>query len=88
MKSKRTEPRYEHQCDYCDGAWVRRELKARELIRVSKADFVALEKVPVGVCDRCKAQYYHASVLKQAQALLRKGTARKVLVPIATYTPQ
>lgn len=85
MKSKNAERPYEHRCDYCDGGWVRCEIKAHELVPLAKGKYVVLERVPVGICDRCKAHYYHASVLKQAQALLRGKPRRKVVVPIARY---
>lgn len=84
MKSRK--PRlYEHSCDYCDGGRVRCVVRARELIRVSKSDYVALENVPIGVCDRCKAVYYHASVLKQAEAVQGRKTRKKLEVPVARY---
>ena len=85
MKSKKPDSYYDHACEHCDGGWVRRVIRPRELIRVTKTDFVALEKVPIGVCDRCKARYYHASVLKQASALHKKGATRKVEVPVTRY---
>jgi len=56
------------------------------MIRVSKSGYVALEHVPIGVCDRCKARYYHVSVLKQAEALHRRRASRTVKVPVARFT--
>ena len=76
---------YGHSCDYCDGGWVRCVTRARELIRVSKTDYVALENVPIGVCNRCKAVYYHASVLRQAEAAHGRKTRKKLEVPVARY---
>jgi hypothetical protein len=52
---------------------------------VSATDYVALERVPVGVCDHCKASYYDASVLRQAHALHITGARRTVRVPVARY---
>lgn len=85
MKSTRRSGFYGHTCDYCDDGWVECEIRSRELIRVTKMDFVALEGVPIGVCNRCKAVYYHASVLKQAEVAHRGRTRRTVEVPVARY---
>jgi YgiT-type zinc finger domain-containing protein len=64
---------------------VHREIRDREMIRVAKSEYVILEHVPVGVCDRCKARYYPVSVLKQAEALHQKGAHRTVKVPVARF---
>lgn len=64
---------------------MHREIRDREMIRVGRTDYVILERVPVGVCDRCKARYFHASVLKQAEALHRKGATRSVKIPVARF---
>ena len=84
MKSRK--PRfYGHSCDYCDEGRVTCKIRARELIRITKTDYVALENVPIGICNRCKAVYYHASVLKQAEAAHGRKTRRKLEVPVARY---
>jgi YgiT-type zinc finger domain-containing protein len=48
---------------------------------------VVLEKVPIGVCDRCGAHYYAAAVLKRVEALLTapSPSARTLQVPVDTY---
>lgn len=46
---------------------------------------------PVGVIvrfktpDRCRARYYQASILKQAEALLSRRSGRRLRVPVARY---
>jgi YgiT-type zinc finger domain-containing protein len=85
MRSRKSNGPRGDACDYCDTGRVLREVRARELIRVSKTQYVILERVPVGVCDRCKAKYYPASVLKQAEALHHKGAPRSVKVPVARF---
>lgn len=85
MKSRKANGYRSYPCDYCNGGLVRREIRDREMIRVAKSEYVILERVPVGICDRCKAKYYHASVLKQAEALHDKGARRTVKVPVARF---
>ena len=85
MKSRKSNGSRGYPCDYCDGGRVHRVIRDREMIRVARTEYVILEQVPVGVCDRCKARYYHASVLKQAEALHQKGAARSVKVPVARF---
>lgn len=85
MKSKKTNGEHDHPCDYCSGGRVHREIRDREVIRVTKSEYVILEGVPIGVCNNCKARYYHTSVLKQAEALHRKGAHRTVKVPVARF---
>jgi len=85
MKSKQDKRAGEYRCDYCDEGRVRREIRKREMIRVSGSEYVILERVPLGVCDRCKARYYPVAVLKQAEALHRKGAQRTLKVPVARF---
>ncbi len=85
MKSKKGKGFQDHSCDYCSGGRVHREIRNREMIRVTRTEYVILERVPIGVCDRCKARYYHVSVLKQAEALHQKGAQRTVKVPVARF---
>lgn len=75
---------YDFPCEYCEGRVGRRIVK-RELIQVRKSGYIALENVPIGVCSRCSAHYYSASVLHQAEDLHRHGARRQVQVPVATY---
>ncbi|MBI2932743.1 MAG: hypothetical protein HYY16_13935 [Planctomycetes bacterium] len=85
MKSRKRKANglYEHPCAYCHG-WVQCKVKEREAIRVTKADYVILENVPIGICDTCNARYYHASVLTRAEKVHEKGR-RKVQVPVGPY---
>ncbi|MBI2930282.1 MAG: YgiT-type zinc finger protein [Planctomycetes bacterium] len=76
---------YGYRCEYCDAGHVRREIRGREIIRVTKTNYVILEDVPIGVCDHCHARYYTAAVIKHAERLHEKGTARKVQVPVGRY---
>ena len=82
---KTTSPHYGYPCDYCPRGRVHCEVHDRELIRIGKSGYVALEGVPVGVCTRCKATYYHLSILKQASSLLRKPKSRTLRVRVARY---
>jgi YgiT-type zinc finger domain-containing protein len=85
MRSRNNNKARGYPCDYCRDGQVENKIRPRELIRVSKTDYVALEQVPIGVCTRCKAKYYGAAVLKQAEALHRKGGRRKVQIPVTRY---
>jgi YgiT-type zinc finger domain-containing protein len=85
VKSKKAHGSILYPCDYCDRGRVHREIRGREIIRITPSDYVALEQVPVGVCDHCMAKYYPSSVLKQAEALHRKGAHRTVKVPVARF---
>ncbi len=76
---------YSHPCEYCDGGRVDCVVLPRELIRVGKIGFVALEQAPIGVCNRCKAKYYHASVLRQAALLMRRRSGPVVKVPVGKF---
>ena len=88
MKSGKGDGMYGFRCEYCDAGRVYEKICARELIPVSKEDFVALEQVPMGVCDHCHAKYYLGLVLRQADALWAKRRSRKLIVPVARYVPQ
>jgi len=63
---------------------VRRRIKEREAIRVTKTEYVILENVPIGVCDKCQGRYYHASVVIQAERIHAKGR-RKEKVAVGRY---
>ncbi len=72
-------------CEYCDGT-VRQQVLDREPIAHHRG-IVILENVPIGVCDRCGAHYYAASVLRRAEEVLKSdGASRRTLqVPIEAY---
>jgi YgiT-type zinc finger domain-containing protein len=76
---------YEFACEYCEGV-VRERTVGREPISHHRG-IVVLEKVPIGVCDRCGAHYYAAPVLKRVESILTATTPprRTIQVPVATY---
>lgn len=78
---------YDFTCEHCDGA-VREQRIDREALR-HKGDFVILEDVPVGVCDKCGARYFDASVLRRVAEVGRgpRPSQRTVEVPVARYAP-
>lgn len=78
---------YDFPCEHCQGT-VRERRFDREAIR-HKGTFVILEDVPIGVCDKCGARYYHASVLRRV-AEIGRGPApplRTIAVPVESYLP-
>lgn len=54
---------YDFACEHCDGT-VRTRVVEREALR-HKGNFVILEDVPIGVCDKCGSRYFDASVLRR-----------------------
>ncbi|MCI0460062.1 MAG: YgiT-type zinc finger protein [Gemmataceae bacterium] len=78
---------YNFTCEHCDGA-VRERRVDREALR-HKGTFVILEDVPIGVCEKCGARYFDASVLRRV-AQIGRGTIRTqrtVEVPVDRYAP-
>lgn len=73
---------YNPTCEYCDGTVKERQIK-REMFRV-KDKFVILENIPVGVCGRCGARYYHAHIVRRAHQIARDEASaeRKEIVPV------
>jgi YgiT-type zinc finger domain-containing protein len=76
---------YDFQCEHCEGT-VRERRVDREALR-HKGSFVILEDVPIGVCDRCGARYFDASVLRRVAEIGRGTTpgVRTVEVPVDRY---
>jgi len=75
---------YGYKCEYCDGT-VREKIVKRESFK-HKDGFVILENVPIGVCDRCGARYYHSSLLRRvAEVAAGRVAAQSELVPVAQY---
>ncbi len=76
---------YGFRCEYCDGT-VRERTVEQEPIAHHRG-IAVLEKVPIGVCDRCGAHYYAAPVLKRVEALLSNPSApaRTLQVPVDKY---
>lgn len=60
---------YGFQCEHCDGL-VRERKVDREAFR-HKGGFVVLEDVPVGVCEKCGARYFDASVVRRVAEIGR-----------------
>jgi YgiT-type zinc finger domain-containing protein len=78
---------YNFRCEHCDGTVKERRVD-REALR-HKGSFVILEDVPVGVCDKCGARYFHSSVLRRV-AEIGRGTApaeRALEIPVDRYAP-
>ncbi|MBI1832027.1 MAG: YgiT-type zinc finger protein [Planctomycetes bacterium] len=67
---------------------MRERRAAREALR-HKGNFVILENVPVGVCEKCGASYYDVSVLRRVAEIGRGGApaGRTVAVPVDQYGP-
>jgi YgiT-type zinc finger domain-containing protein len=65
---------------------VREQTLDREPISHHRG-IVILENVPIGVCDRCGAHYYAASVVKRAESVLTSGAPpeRTIEIPVAAY---
>lgn len=78
---------YDFTCEHCAGI-VRERRMEREAFR-HKGSFVVLEDVPVGICDKCGARYYDASLLRRV-AEIGRGTnsaPRTLEVPVDRYAP-
>jgi YgiT-type zinc finger domain-containing protein len=87
MKSKEIPTMYDFTCEHCGGG-VRERRAEREAIR-HKQSFVILEDVPIGVCEKCGARYFDASVLRRA-AEIGRGTSpapRTLEIPVDRYAP-
>lgn len=54
---------YGYKCEYCAG--IVREKTVEPEVFKHKDSFVILEEVPIGICDKCGARYYHAAILKR-----------------------
>ena len=78
---------YDFACEHCSGT-VRERRVEREALR-RKGSFVILENVPVGVCEKCGARYFDASVLRRESEIGRDATPspRTMEVPVAPYGP-
>ena len=76
---------YDFRCEHCEGT-VRERRVDREALR-HKGGFVILEDVPIGVCDKCGARYFDASVLRRVAQIGRGSTppVRTLEVPVDRY---
>ena len=76
---------YNFPCEHCEG-FVRERRVEREILR-HKGGFVLLEDVPIGICEKCGARYFDASVVRRA-AEIGRGMApaeRTIEVPVGRY---
>lgn len=78
---------YDFTCEHCGGMVTERRV-AQEALR-HKGNFVILEDVPVGVCEKCGARYFDASVLRRVAEIGRGTTppGRTIAVPVERYAP-
>ena len=76
---------YEFTCEHCGGQVQTRRVE-RESLR-HKGSFVILEDVPIGVCEKCGARYFDASVLRRVAEVGRGKTPRDrtLEVPVGRY---
>lgn len=76
---------YNFSCEHCNGL-VRERLVDREVLR-HKGNFVVLEDVPIGVCEKCGARYYDASVVRRVAEIGRGMTPadRTIEVPVGRF---
>jgi YgiT-type zinc finger domain-containing protein len=78
---------YDFSCEHCGGT-VRTRQVDREALR-HKQTFVILEDVPIGVCEKCGARYFDASVLRRVAEIGRGTipTQRTLEIPLDRYAP-
>lgn len=78
---------YDFTCEHC-GGMVRTRVARQEALR-HKGSFVILEDVPIGVCERCGARYFDASVLRRVAEVgrQRNETHRTLTLPVERYAP-
>ena len=76
---------YDFECEHCNGR-VRERRVEREAFR-HKGGFVILEDAPIGVCEKCGARYFDASILRRV-AEIGRGTVPAqgtIAVPVGRY---
>lgn len=78
---------YDFTCEHCEGT-VRERRVEREALR-HKKNFVILENVPIGVCDKCGARYFDSSILRRVAEIGRGTTPARgtIEIPVDQYTP-
>jgi len=76
---------YDFGCEHCGGT-VRERRADREAFR-HKDGFVVLVDVPIGVCEKCGARYFDASVVRRVAEIGRGMTPSDgtIEVPIGRY---
>jgi len=72
-------------CEYCEGA-AQLQIVEREIFK-HKNGFVALEQVPLAVCDKCGRHYYSAKILHEVDDIAtgRGGADRKEKILFAVH---
>lgn len=76
---------YDFGCEHCGGQVQERSV-SREVFR-HKGSFVILKDVPIGVCDKCGARYFDASVVRRV-AEIGRGLVppqEKLEIPVGAY---
>ncbi|MGD0090179.1 MAG: YgiT-type zinc finger protein [Planctomycetota bacterium] len=76
---------YDFDCEHCGGK-VAEHLMDREAFR-HKGTFVILERVPIGICGKCGARYFDASVLRRVAEVGRglRSCERKEDIAVVGY---
>ena len=72
-------------CEFCGGPIKQRKVRVDHRW---KGLLVVVEKVPVGVCQRCGERYYDASVLHRLDMMAqgKVGSVGRLSVPVADYS--
>jgi YgiT-type zinc finger domain-containing protein len=75
------------RCERCDGRVLERRVQREALHH--KGNFVILEDVPIGICDRCGARYFDASIFRRVAEIGCGNTPiqRTIVVPVDRYAP-
>ena len=78
---------YGYSCEFCSGT-VRPQTVEREVFRHAHG-FVILERVTIGVCDRCGNRYYSADLLHQVEEIAagRLAPERVEAIPVSRAQP-
>jgi YgiT-type zinc finger domain-containing protein len=76
---------YDFSCEHCGGLVQTRRVE-QEALR-HQGSFVILEDVPIGVCGKCGARYFDASVVRRVAEIGRgvAPTQRTMQVPVGKY---
>lgn len=76
---------YDFSCEHC-GGMVRERIVEREVLR-HKGGFVAIEDVPIGICEKCGARYFDASVVRRVAEIGRgtKPPEGMMEIPVGRY---
>lgn len=76
---------YDFSCEHCIGN-VKERRVPREVLQ-HKGAFVVLEDVPIGVCGKCGARYYDASVVRRVAEIGRGDSPadKTIKIPVGRY---